>query len=260
MTYFGFLLRFLVLPLALAWLVYGLDAKKHHAPGSFLLGRRFWLYLGLHVLLAVIYTTPWDNYLVASGVWYYNPRLISGILLGYVPLEEYIFFVLETLLVGLWWGFFARRQNLPGFKPAPVFRLVMSGLLGVLWIFFTLLFFLGPPQYTYLSIIAFWAFPAIAPQFIFGADILWHYRRLLLLTILPMFTYLSIVDSFAIADTTWTIAPHQSLGVLLGGILPLEEAFFFAVTVILVSFGMTLSLSPEANARAQHWFPRLRRK
>ena len=38
-------------------------------------------------LLALVYTTLWDNYPVATGVWYYAPELVSGIILGYVALN-----------------------------------------------------------------------------------------------------------------------------------------------------------------------------
>jgi lycopene cyclase domain-containing protein len=51
--------------------------------------------------IAVVYTTPWDNYLVATGVWYYDPRLVLNVTLGYVPIEEYAFFILQTFLTGL---------------------------------------------------------------------------------------------------------------------------------------------------------------
>jgi lycopene cyclase domain-containing protein len=111
-----------------------------------------------------------------------------------------------------------------------------------------------------LSIIFFWALPAIAPQLLFGADILWHRRKFIALTVLPMTLYLSIVDSFAITASTWTIAPTQSAGILLGGILPVEEAIFFLVTVTLVTFGLTLFLMEEAQARIQEWFPKLKDK
>lgn len=59
--------------------------------------------LGLMLLpvAAVIWTTPWDNYLVASGVWHYDPTKVWNVILGYVPLEEYMFFVLQSLGVGL---------------------------------------------------------------------------------------------------------------------------------------------------------------
>ena len=56
------------------------------------------------ILLVVVYaaTSPWDNLAVKWGLWNFKPELIWGITLGYLPLEEYLFFGLQTLLVGLW--------------------------------------------------------------------------------------------------------------------------------------------------------------
>lgn len=55
-------------------------------------------------LLAVVYaaTAPWDNLAVKWGLWRFKPELIWGLKLGYLPLEEYLFFGLQTVLVGLW--------------------------------------------------------------------------------------------------------------------------------------------------------------
>src|SRR4051812_45490667 len=50
---------------------------------------------------AVVYTSPLDNYLVATRVWYYDPKLILNIPVAYVPVEVYAFFVLQALLTGL---------------------------------------------------------------------------------------------------------------------------------------------------------------
>jgi lycopene cyclase domain-containing protein len=61
-----------------------------------------YLVVGALVGVALLYTTPWDNDLVATGVWWYDPKLVTGITLGWVPIEEYTFFVLQTLLTGLW--------------------------------------------------------------------------------------------------------------------------------------------------------------
>jgi lycopene cyclase domain-containing protein len=56
------------------------------------------------ILLVVVYaaTSPWDNLAVKWGLWGFDPERIWGIKLGYLPLEEYLFFGLQTLLVGLW--------------------------------------------------------------------------------------------------------------------------------------------------------------
>ena len=258
MTYFGFLLRFLVVPILVLLVVHFTDIKNRRENPRFKAGRLFWIAVGIHILLALLYTTPWDNYLVATGVWYYNPQLVSGVVLGYVPIEEYTFFVLETLFAGLWWRFLAFRQNPSGnFVPSKALRVGSFAVLLAVWAISASLFFAGPESFTYLSIIFFWALPAVAPQLLFGADILWHYRKLAALTILPMGTYLSAVDSLAIADSTWTIAADQSTGWLLG-VLPVEEAVFFFITVTLVAFGLTLVLSGEAQERLRGFFQKLK--
>ena len=109
MTYFGFLLRFLIVPiLVLGALVlyHQISSKRRRGPklatGWHWDNRFAWIAIGLHILIAVIYTTPWDNYLVATGVWWYDPELVTGVSLGWVPIEEYAFFVLQTTMVGLW--------------------------------------------------------------------------------------------------------------------------------------------------------------
>lgn len=91
MTYPLFLILFLVLPIAVIafW-----QRENTRA--------RWWqVAVALTILLALLYTTPWDNYLVATRVWYYDPARVWNIVLGYVPLEEYLFFVLQTILGAL---------------------------------------------------------------------------------------------------------------------------------------------------------------
>ena len=92
MTYLQFLLLFLGIPLfiALSFL------KKSELPHK----KEFGFGIGLLIFLAVSYTTPWDNYLVKTGVWIYGEGRILGTI-GYVPIEEYCFFVLQTILSGL---------------------------------------------------------------------------------------------------------------------------------------------------------------
>ena len=251
MTYFGFLLCFLFIPISVFLLITFWDGRKNKQIIGFRNGHAVWMALGVHVLLAVIYTTPWDNYLVASGVWYYNPELVTGFVIGYVPVEEYIFFVVETILAGLWWWFLARRLPPPPkeFKPNKLLVYGSAGVLVLVWSIFTYLFFSGSEPITYLSIILFWALPAILPQLLFGADILWYYRKLVVLGILIPGTYLSLMDILALKDTTWSISPTQTTGILFFGILPLEEVVFFFVTNVLLTFGMTLLLVDVSQER-----------
>ena len=255
MTYFGFLLRFLVLPILVFLAITWWDNKNNKPTLGFQNGRAVWIAIFVHVILAVVYTTPWDNYLVATGVWYYNPDLVTGIVLGYVPIEEYTFFVVETILTGLWWWFLARRIAEPKeiFQPSITTRITASAILFFVWVIFTALFFSDNQPITYLSITLFWALPAIFPQLLYGADILWHHRKLVLLGILIPGTYLSLMDIVALTDTTWSIAKDQTTGILFFGILPLEEVVFFFITNILIIFGMTLLLSNIGRQRYSNW-------
>ncbi len=255
MTYFGFLLRFLVIPILIFLAITWWDNKNNRPTPSFQNGRAVWFSILVHVILAVVYTTPWDNYLVATGVWYYNPDLVTGIVLGYIPIEEYTFFVLETILSGLWWWFLARRLTPPTqeFKPNRILVYISACVLAILWVIFTALFFSDNQPITYLSITLFWAFPAIFPQLLYGADILWHYRKLVFLAVFIPGTYLSLMDIIALKDTTWSISPAQTTGILFFGILPLEEVVFFFITNILIAFGITLLLSDIGRKRFNDW-------
>jgi len=248
MTYFGFLLRFLIIPILLLLFVHW---RERDTPVPRIDGGRIWRAILIHILIAVIYTTPWDNYLVATGVWYYDPVLVTGIVFGYVPIEEYTFFILETLMIGLWWWTLARRRTFTPkspFKTNKALRSWSLSLLAVLWAVSLSVLLSDWEPGTYLAITLSWALPAIAPQLAFGADILWHYRRLLGTVILTGAGYLSAIDAIAIGAGTWRIDPAQSTGIFIGN-LPIEEAVFFVVTVVLVSFGITLLLANVSRER-----------
>jgi lycopene cyclase domain-containing protein len=254
MTYFGFLLSFVSPPILILLVITFWDIKNGRSISGFQDGRSVWTAIGIHVLLAVLYTTPWDNYLVATGVWHYNPGLVTGLVIGYVPIEEYTFFVVETILAGLWWWFLARRLHAPllseerlGSSKALVYGSV--SILIFLWLIFSYIFFFGDTSWTYLSIILFWALPAILLQFVFGADILWHFRKLIFWAILIPGTYLSLIDIVALRATTWSISPTQTTGIVFFGILPLEEVVFFFITNTMIAFGMTLLLANASRVR-----------
>ena len=88
MTYLQFHLAFTVPPIVALALLQGRT-------------RQPWGPLGLMVAAAFVYTTPWDNWLVANEIWTYPPGAVLATV-GYVPVEEYAFFVLQTIMTGLW--------------------------------------------------------------------------------------------------------------------------------------------------------------
>jgi lycopene cyclase domain-containing protein len=214
--------------------------------------RRAYTVLLLHIVLALVYTTPWDNYLLSRRVWFYDSQRVSNIVLGYVPLEEYSFFVLQTLLTGLWTLMVRRRLKVaeePAMMP-PQLRLWSSLGVFVLWVCAGALWTTGWKPGTYLTLILGWALIPVLIQTAFGADILWVQRRLLAVAISVPTVYLWLMDWFAISHGVWQLDPLQTTGLALGG-LPLEEMLFFLLTNWIIACGIVLMLSDTSYARAQ---------
>jgi len=101
MTYARFLGLFVVLPILFLAVRYRRTFTRREMSA-------------LGILMIVVYTAtiPWDNLAVKWGLWHFRPDLIWGITVGYLPLEEYLFFGLQTLLVGLWVFVRLRRVSL----------------------------------------------------------------------------------------------------------------------------------------------------
>ena len=260
MTYFGFLGRFLLIPIIILIIFLWLDRRRRVQLPAAWQQWSGWLALLIHISIAVIYTTPWDNYLVATRVWWYDPQLVTGFTIGWVPIEEYTFFGVQPVMTGLWLLWLLPRLSSPArllvsASPARMpmststIRRTSTAVIGLLWLASLVILLIGWQPGTYLGLELIWALPPVALQLGFGADILWHHRRLVLAAIVPTTLYLSLADAVAIDLGTWTINPQQSLQVLLGGVLPLEEAIFFFLTNTLLVFGLVLFLAPESQTR-----------
>jgi lycopene cyclase domain-containing protein len=256
MTYFGFLALFIGPPLVFLTLLNLRDhrklfpASRSSIPGRMQAFRPISVVLA-HVMVALLYTTPWDNYLVATGVWWYDPNLVTGTTLGWVPIEEYTFFIVQTLMTGLWLIWLIRRvvPDQGEIRSQPRLRWGLTLILGAFWLLSVVTLVCGWQPGTYLALILVWALPPIMLQTAFGADILWGYRSLVLPGFLVPTLYLSLADTFAIRTGTWSLDPVQTTGIHCPGGLPLEEFVFFLVTNLLISFGTTLVLARESQER-----------
>lgn len=250
MSYFGILALFIGPPLSLLALLNWQERGKGLGQG--IVNRLTIPALVVHVLLALIYTTPWDNYLVATGVWWYDPDLVIGLTLGWVPIEEYTFFVVQTLLSGLWLIMLLRHFS--GLSAAPTrtyprLRLGSAAIVSVIWLASVILLVSGWRPGTYLGLELAWGLIPVITQLAFGADILWNRRRLVAVAIVIPTLYLCLADAVALRAGTWTIDPAQSTGIMLFGVLPLEEFLFFLLTNTLIVFGMVLLLDEKSHRR-----------
>ncbi|MUV86239.1 lycopene cyclase domain-containing protein [Natronomonas sp. CBA1123] len=212
----------------------------------------YWSGVAVVTLVAVVYTTPWDNYLIARGVWGYGEGQ-TFVHLGLAPLGEYAFFVLQPILTALWLGQLTLRRGWPeanalgrtaeGGRTLDVDRLAVSprflggvaalavGLVGVACLTTAETFYLG-------AILA-WAAPVLFIQWVVGLPQLLYQRRTVALGVAVPTVYLWIIDRIALATGIWHISPTYTTGIAPFG-LPIEEALFFLVTNLFVVQGLVL--------------------
>jgi len=270
MTYLGFLVIFLLIPIGLLIILILWDRNQDREIPAALYAWPPAAAIFLHVVIAVLYTTIWDNYLVATQVWWYDPALVTGVTIAYVPIEEYTFFILQPILAGLWLLLLLQRMHLPAAQTQEPGLAGVSTSRGVwlrfgvvviaitIWLSSIMLLASGWQSGIYMGLELVWAIPPIALQLAFGADILWRYRRLVALAIIPLTLYLSSADAIAINSGIWIINPQKSIDFLLGGILPIEEFLFFLMTYTLVTFGIILVLAQASRERIREMRNRLR--
>jgi len=206
---------------------------------------------GALALVALLWTAPWDEHLVRTGVWSYGPdRVLATV--GSVPVEEYAFVVLLVALVAAWGH---RTGRLPArARPGPQGSRT-SGALG--WAAVALVgagavAWGGPLRY--LALLLVWVAPPLALQRAVAGDLLRPRLADRVVLALPVALWLCAADRLALADGIWAIAPASSTGVLLLG-LPLEEALFFLLTTLLVTDGLLLATDRRALARARALLP-----
>ncbi len=95
-------------------------------------------------------------------------------------------------------------------------------------------------KFSYLVLLVGWALPVIVIQWIVAGRALWRARRLLAAGILVCSAYLSLADYLAIRRGIWQIREEGILGLRFGGHLPLEEALFFFLTVVMSAQGFVM--------------------
>jgi lycopene cyclase domain-containing protein len=237
MSYLIFFVLFVFVPALLA--AGSLQLRSKRLPS-----RRKWLYrhwVGTAILavIALVWTSPWDQAIIERGVWSYGEGRVLGTI-GLVPLEEYAFMFtmpfFNAALIGIY--LVQRRVQATRWresqKPARTQALLFYAALWLL----ALVAFQFEPLY-YLSITLLWFLPPLAIQSVFDPGTLRrHWFILAAGTLIPT-VYFSIVDAYAIRDGIWTIHDSTRSGIDLFG-LPMEEAFFFLITSLLLARGIVL--------------------
>lgn len=238
MKYWEFLLVFIV-----PWLILG-SLTLRLPEGLF----RRWMFGVLFLtFMALSYTSPWDNYLVKTGIWSYPESRVLG-RIGFVPIEEYMFFILQTCLVAIWFIYVVQRVHLLRVTSInPIVAQAFNFFLLALIVFgFTRLQVAG---FEYTSLILVWALPVVLLQWFVGAAHIMANWRLFIYTVLPPTLYLWVCDLIAIDQGIWTISPEHIIGLSFWG-LPFEEALFFLLTNVMVTMGLILFLTMDVSVKA----------
>ncbi|MDZ4701061.1 MAG: lycopene cyclase domain-containing protein [Rhodothermales bacterium] len=236
MTYLGFHCVFILPPLAILLLM---AWRRGVLAGA-------WRAIALTMVIALVYTTPWDNYLVYRSIWWYGADRVVGTI-GYVPIEEYLFFLLQPWLAGLVYAlFFAGRTGRGSSRSGAIVAVVFV----VLSLWGAYLLIAGGDRMTYLGLILAWACPVIAGMWLFAGPFFGPRLGLMAAATLIPSVYLWAADRLAIGLEIWTIAAEYSTGYMLLG-LPIEEATFFLLTDLLVVSGVSLFMHGDSIAAAR---------
>jgi lycopene cyclase domain-containing protein len=101
-------------------------------------------------------------------------------------------------------------------------------------------------NFTYLAVLVFIFLGSAWLEIALRTRVLRRWKRLLLALAVP-FTIFVLWDVWAISSGHWSIDPDQTIGVVIGGIIPVEELIFF----IVVPLAAILSL--EAVRSVKGW-------
>jgi lycopene beta-cyclase len=225
---------------------------------GFLAGETFWTApvlwaAGLVLLAVMIFTTPWDNYAVAQGIWGFPRQRFSG-KIGYLPVEEYLFFIIESLQV-MWFAYWLMQvfPDTPSFVATPLFedkeKWIQLGLVAVLWLrvgWWGRKKVDARSRFHYAWHLLFWFVPLLMFQWVIAWEVLWPRVGVLATATLAIGSYLSVADYIAIDKGIWHFDQRQITGFKLGGKMPWEEAAFFYLTALLVAQSFIMLL-PELS-------------
>ena len=183
--------------------------------------------------IAITYTTPWDNLLVYMSGWSYVEGRVFQVL-GYVPVEEYAFFLIETFIVC---GTFTLMAGDTEFRSVPRSLPRCSILVGGLSV--TVIGWWMSTYRFYLGSIFVWCAPPITFQLWYRVEVVLKHKWLVMRCALVTTLYLCIIDHWGMKHGTWTIE-DTFFDVYPG--LPVEEMLFFVVTSIMCCQGFLMSL------------------
>lgn len=200
------------------------------------------LKIALISAIAFAYATPWDNYIVYNGAWAYPNGRVSQVI-GHVPVEEYMFFVIQTVSTSLWALLCVRWST-----PCLCFNHNRRSYLLIRWIPISMWSVIAATGYGmivngqhtfYLGCILCWVSPVM--MFLWYGAGNFFVKNIVpsTISIVVPTVYLCWVDRIALRDNVWRVNEATSLNVFVVDDLPLEETLFFLLTNVIVVLAVT---------------------
>jgi putative membrane protein len=206
--------------------------------------------LGLVLLAVMVFTTPWDNLAAKWGIWGFPAEKYSW-RIGYLPVEEYAFFLVQSvnvmLAVRALFRFFPDWQT--GQETAiGRWTLICLGASVIPWI-------IVAAQCLWLrrrmgscvnyAVHLAWFLPVIYLQWVLAPFLFLAHAGLLAMVTGAFGIYYTLADVIAVRGGTWFFDEKQITGVKLGRVLPWEEIAFFFLTSLLVAQSFLLLLPSD---------------
>lgn len=190
--------------------------------------------------MAFVYTTPWDNYIIFHDAWKYKPENVLAII-GYVPVEEYMFFIIQTIITSLWtlictkwspacFNFNYDKQSYTLIRWIPISALAWMAYQGHR--------IAVPGKDTfYLGCILWWSCPVIMFLWYGAGNYFVIKLRSTTVAIVVPTLYMCWVDQIALNNYVWHINEKTSLNIFIAKDLPFEEFLFFFITNMIIVLG-----------------------
>lgn len=211
-------------PLTEPWLYLFINAGAISIPFIATFDRRLkfhmqWRYLFPAMFLTMALFIPWDMVKTALGVWGFNPRYLTGVYLGNLPLEEWLFFIAipyACLFTYHSLNFLVKKDLLGRY--AKVLALTVGLALLLIGLFNT------ARLYTSVTFISTGLFLLIH-ALIIRADYLGRFFLMYFVTLLPFFIVNGLLTGSFIPEEVVYYDNGQNLDIRLGTI-PVEDMVY----------------------------------
>ena len=68
-----------------------------------------WSTLCYTLVALLLMTAVFDNFIVGSGIVAYDPSLLSGVFIGFAPIEDFAYTIVAAVLIPMTWWWLGSR-------------------------------------------------------------------------------------------------------------------------------------------------------